>query len=337
MKAHPLSRRTFVKYAAVACAPVACAWPLAAANRAALKPLRFGLCADPHKDLVPDADERLRVFIEASRRDNADFILQLGDFCQPLPKNRGFLEIWESFKGPRYHTLGNHDRDGGLGWQATQDYWGMPQRYYSFDHSGWHFVVLDGNEIKPVNPEPGYPHYIGAEQLGWLREDLHKTTAPTLVFSHQSLEADGGLENRAEVRGVLEQANTEAGWRKIGACLNGHHHIDFHREINGIQYVQVNSMSYVWLGNVYAHVRYSDLIDKAYPALKFTAPYKESLFARVQLDPETGLTIQGVSSEFVGPSPWDLGLKERPGTLDHNIIAPRISDRRLKISSAARA
>ena len=279
-----------------------------------------------------DAEARLRVFIDAVKRDSPDFILQLGDFCCPYEKNRKFLSIWEEFKGPRYHTLGNHDRDGGFAWQQVQDFWGMPHRYYSFDQGGWHFVVLDGNEKKLVNPEPGYPHYVGPEQLEWLRDDLRKTNAATILFSHQSLEDPGGLENRTEVRAVLEEANTAAGWHKVGVCLNGHHHIDFQREINGIQYVQVNSMSYCWLGEQYAHIRYSDEIDKTHPAIKYTAPYKESLFASVSLDPNEGMTIRGRRSEFVGPTPWELGLQEKKGTsLDQNIIVPRISDRKIAL------
>ena len=27
--------------------------------------LRFGLCADPHKDIMHDADQRLRIFIDS--------------------------------------------------------------------------------------------------------------------------------------------------------------------------------------------------------------------------------------------------------------------------------
>jgi len=328
-----VSRRNFLKYGTLACAPLIFDWRLDAAARADLKPVKFGLCADPHKDLMHDADQRLGVFIDAVNRDGSEFILQLGDFCRPDEKNREFLKIWERFTGPRYHTLGNHDRDGGFAWQQVLDFWGMAHRYYSFDHGGWHFVVLDGNEIKPVTPQPGYPHYIGREQIAWLEEDLRKTAAPTILFVHQSLEAEGGVENSAEVRAVLEKANATAGWRKVGVCLNGHHHVDHQKEINEILYVQVNSMSYVWLGETYAHVRYSAEIDKAFPAIKYTAPYKDPLYASITLDLRGTLSIQGVRSEFVGPSPWELGLKEKEGTVaSKNIIVPRISDRKLTLA-----
>jgi len=151
------------------------------------------------------------------------------------------------------------------------------------------------------------------------------------VFSHQSLEDDEGVENREEARAVLERVNAAAGWRKLGACLSGHHHIDYQKEINGIYYLQINSMSYSWLGSQYQHVRYGPEVDKAYPWIKQTAPYKEALFAICTLEPEGGMSVQGVRSEFVGPSPWDLGMPEQKGTSrDRNRLIPQISDRKLK-------
>ncbi|NIP96728.1 MAG: alkaline phosphatase, partial [Akkermansiaceae bacterium] len=48
--------------------------------------------------------------------------------------------------GPRYHVIGNHDTDGGYQREQTVAWWKMTARYYSFDHAGTHFVVLDGND-----------------------------------------------------------------------------------------------------------------------------------------------------------------------------------------------
>ena len=329
------SRRVFLQEAGLALTSFCFAWSLAAATRATLKPVRFGLCADPHKDVMHDADERLRVFVDAARRHRAEFVLQMGDFCRPYEKNRSFLKVWEGFPGPRHHMLGNHDNDGGFAWQQVLDFWGMERRYYAFDQGGWHFVVLDGNETKPAKPAPGYPRYVGAQQLAWLEEDLRQTAAPTLVFSHQSLEDEEGVENRAEVRAVLEKANVSAGWRKVGVCLSGHHHIDFQTEINGIQYLQINSMSYSWLGEKYRHVRYSPEVDKAFPSIKYTVPYQDALFALCTLEPQGRMSMQGVRSQFVGPSPWDLGMPEQKATSrDRDRLTPRISDRQLALAPA---
>jgi hypothetical protein len=95
-------------------------------------------------------------------------------------------------------------------------------------------------------------------------------------------------------------------------------------------------MSYSWLGSQYAHVRYSPEVDKAFPSIKNTAPYKDALFALCSLDPRGQLSIRGVRSEFVGPSPWDLGMPEQKGTSrDRDRLAPRISDRDLRLATAA--
>ena len=144
--------------------------------------LRFGLCADVHKDIMHDADERLRVFIDRMIQEPVDFIVQLGDFCRPYDHNRAFLDVWGSFPGKRFHVLGNHETDGGFTRDQVTAHWGSPGRYYSRDMGGYHLIMLDGNGEREGRP-PGYPRYIGDQQLDWLRNDLAGATAPTLVFS----------------------------------------------------------------------------------------------------------------------------------------------------------
>ena len=76
--------------------------------------LRIGLIADVHKDIIHDADDRLKTFVDAMTAAKADAIVQLGDFCIPKAANQPFLDIFRRFPGPRYHVLGNHDTDGGF-------------------------------------------------------------------------------------------------------------------------------------------------------------------------------------------------------------------------------
>lgn len=42
-----------------------------------------------------DGQERLARFIAAMREEKVDFIVQLGDFCVPHERNRGFLAEWQ--------------------------------------------------------------------------------------------------------------------------------------------------------------------------------------------------------------------------------------------------
>ncbi len=294
------------------------------------KVVRFGICTDVHKDIMHDSDQRLQVFISEMNEKDVDFIVELGDFCQPQDYNASFMNIWNSFKGPSYHVLGNHDMDNSQGEkysrEYTVNYLGMPARYYSFDVNGCHFVVLDGNDKKDP-PQKGYSHYIGKEQMAWLKKDLSQTELPVVVFSHQSIEdyEREGVDNGDEVRKILEESNLESGKKKVIACFSGHHHIDYSISINGIYYIQVNSMSYFWMGGDYLQVRYSKEIDEQFPYIKYTAPYKDPLFATVEVDSRGIIRIIGRESTWVGPDPLELGYRET----HWKKISSRISSRKL--------
>lgn len=284
--------------------------------------LRIGLIADLHHDIMHDSMERLLSFINQSNSTGADFIIQMGDFCVPKDKNKELLDSYRSFKGSSYHILGNHDTDGGFSREETMKFWGMKRRYYSFDHSGFHFVILDGNDANP-KPWSGYNRYINKEQQEWLRQDLGKTDLNTFVFSHQTIEnEEGGVANFLEIRNILEEANESKGDNKIIACFSGHHHTDYMTSINDIYYIQINSASYRWVGDDFQYVRYSAEIDKNYPWIKYTIPYKDPLFTFLEIDPAGFLSLEPRSTEFVGPGPDEMG---GPATADNDPIVPRIS------------
>ena len=325
------TRRHFLKSSAVfGTTGFLSSWSLGAAESAVLpdqsKPLKFGVIADVHKDIMHDADDRLRVFVDEMNTQGVDFVLQIGDFCVPKAENQGFLDIWNSFKGPRFHVLGNHDTDGGYQREETVAWWKMAARYYSFDQGGIHFVVLDGND-RPKDHTGGYPRYIAEEQSDWLAKDLAATERTTIVFVHQSIEREtkGGVQNGAAVRQLLENANVKAGRRKVVACFSGHHHRDYVRQINDIVYPQINSASYFWVGGDFQRVRYSDAIGASHPYIKYTVPYKESIFALVTVDLSRGfMNIEGRRSSFVGPAPWELG-KDR-AEWNANTLTAKVSD-----------
>lgn len=330
MQRRQMTRRDFVNLTVVGAASSLYPVPTFA-NDAPSGPLRFGVIADVHKDVMHDADERLRVFVDEMSREKVDFIIQLGDFCVPIDANLAFLDIWNSFDGPRHHVLGNHDTDGSSDHperftrEETVEYWGMKDRFYSFDARGVHVVVLDGNDQGPG--QTPYYRWVADDQLKWLENDINSTSLPTLVFIHQSPERpnDGGIENGKQLQKLLEDANRKAGQRKVVACLSGHHHRDYLRRIGSILYSQINSASYYWLGSRYLTVRYSPAIDKSHPYIKYTVPYKESLFALVTVDLTNGfLQIEGRCTEFVGPSPWELGASR--DELEATTLVPRISD-----------
>jgi predicted phosphodiesterase len=326
------SRRDFIKVLSIGGAATMLPMHLSACDPVEKdnKTIRFGVCTDVHKDIMHDADERLKAFVEEASGKELDFIIQLGDFCRPYDYNLGFMSVWNSFPGKKYHVIGNHDMDGGFTREQVVEYWNMDHRYYSYDCNGYHCIVLDGNDVDPSpNRPPGYARFLGREQLLWLEEDLGKTDLPTLVFSHQGLDNDlGGIFNATQSRLVLERANEKAGFQKVQFVFSGHHHQDYCNQINGIHYIQINSMSYQWLGDDHKHIRYSEEVDESHPWIKYTVPYKDPLWAIVEITPDNTLHLYGKKSTYVGPSPEELGVDMHGFGYP---VVPYISDKEIKL------
>ncbi|WP_183576099.1 metallophosphoesterase family protein [Mucilaginibacter sp. X5P1] len=297
------------------------------------KKIRIGVIADLHHDIMYDGLDRLSAFIDEMNTETPDFIIQMGDLCFPKKENLPLMDVWNKFKGPKYHVIGNHDTDGGYTRDQVVEFWNAKGKYYSFDANGFHFVVLDGNENNPSPYRPmGYARYISPEQLEWLKSDLDATILPTIIFCHQGLDNDaGGLENGTLLRYTLEQANQKSGQQKVILVLTGHHHQDYYNRINDIHYVQINSASYQWLGDKYKEIRYSPEVDKARPNIKYTVPYKDPLWAMIEIGHNGTINIKGKKTVFVGSSPEKLGVN----LVDYIYpIVPYISDRKIKMEHA---
>lgn len=304
-----------------------------------LPALSFGIVADAHQDVMHDVEMRLETFVRHATDQKTDFIIQLGDFCHPIAENREFMRIWNSYAQPRYHVLGNHDMDL-AGKEEAMDYFGMIDKYYSFDFNGVHFVVLDANYL---NVDGHYEDYdtanfyvdasqrtwINPRQIEWLEADLKSTTLPTIIFSHQSLANDlWGVKNRTAVQGMLEEINKRPDGATVIACFNGHNHIDFIRQINGIYYIDINSMSYQWLGEKYeCTTRYPREVYDSHPMISKVAPYQDPLFGVIRLR-DNMLAIEGRTSTWVGPSPESLGLTDQVFGFKYT---PAITSRDLEI------
>ena len=296
--------------------------------------ITIGMCADVHLPTMHDSEYRIQTFIDSMNETSPDFIIELGDFGTPKKEYAHYFDIWNSFKGDKYHVIGNHEMDGGTSHEAALNYRNIKSGYYSFNKNGFHCIVLDGNDKKSDN-EKGYKQYIGPQQINWLKNDLENATHPVLIFSHQGLQLyhgadeDYGVENYKEVQQILEKHNAENPYKKVIACFNGHSHWDYADKINGIYYITITSMSYHWLGDDYEYVRYSKDVDKNFKWIKYTAPFKEPLFATVEISKEGYIKIEGRKTEWAGPSPWELGYPERL----KKYMRPAISSRFLEFQA----
>lgn len=298
------------------------------------KDLSFGIVADVHKDLMPDADKRLETFIDKATERKVDFIIQLGDFCMADTKNKGFLNIWESFSGPKYHVLGNHDMDRNSK-QEILEFWQMPKTYYSYNFKGYHFIVLDANFLYEDGKftdydkanfyvDSGVRTFINDEQIEWFKADLEATSLPTIVFSHQSLwHYQWGVKNRLTLQKILE-----ANKQKVICCMNGHNHLDYHFHQNGIDYIEINSMSYQWVPEKYkSNERFPKELYKQYNNLPHIAGYKDSLYAFATINQKGDMQIEGVKSKWMSPSPYDMGM---PKGIEGMVYSASMSDYNLK-------
>lgn len=306
--------------------------PFLVQNKNTILPrIKFGVCTDIHHDLYPNVPERLSEFVEDMRRKNADFIIQLGDFCMPKPENKIILDIYNKFSNIKLHVLGNHDTEKEFSKDEVIKFWGSIDKYYSLDVNDYHIIVLDGNEINPSplrNCKINYERYVSKEQLSWLENDINETNLPTIIFIHQSLDHDAGLENSCEVRAILDRCNQRAGFKKVLMVISGHHHLDYHNIINGIHHIQINSMCYKWLGNRYAESPYSKEINDKFPLLSKMSHYKDSLYAFFEISENGILKITGKQSNFLGKSPQKLGM---PEFLFSYPVVPKISNRVIQL------
>lgn len=131
------------------------------------------------------------------------FIVTGGDQCHDLRSENLegataradlFVKIWKQrTKLPAYHLLGNHDAAGWgkgnipqnhpqFGFNLLKQKLGMKDLYYSFDHGGWHFVVL--HNVKLTEPGKHIGEFDEA-QLAFLKKDLQANkTKPTMLFCH---------------------------------------------------------------------------------------------------------------------------------------------------------
>jgi len=315
-----------------------------------MRKVKFGVFADLHVDIMHDTQERLQVFLDTCREENVDFIVQLGDFCYPddnrnvvckpehMPVNianalkyktyadkPAILRMFNDFEKPSYHVLGNHDCDMCSKQEQLNFLEAKNGSFYSFDHGGFHFVVLDSNYLKTSAGEfiayensnyfeAGFQdnivrEFVSPEQLTWLKEDLAKAENPTVVFSHAQIGITGApcwtIPNHEDIKEIFKTAPNG-----VVACFNGHMHVDIVSKEEGIWYVQVNSMDCSWLDVKYIRENlYGPEIDEKFPNIKYTAPYRDAVFAIVTMD-DNGIQIKGRQSEFVGDTPEERGLYE---------------------------
>lgn len=258
----PLNRRAFLRGGSLFLLGATAAWnrPLesVAEELGNAKPdLRIGLLTDLHYADREPADiryyrETLIKCAEAAARfqaEKTDLVVSLGDTidaADTLEGEKNYLRqvVRELAAAPGQHhfVLGNHCVYS-LSKAEYLEIVGQKSSYYSFDHAGQHFVLLDACFRSDGTPY-GRKNYrwtdsnIPAAELDWLKADLAQTSLPTTVFVHQRLDAASpyGANNAPQVREILEAS------KKVVAVLQGHHHRGDYQQIAGIHYCTLKAL-----------------------------------------------------------------------------------------------
>mgnify|MGYP001946280201 CR=1 FL=1 len=320
------SRRNFIKITTASSIALALPSSALAIFENQDKPIKIGLIADLHNDVMHDGKERLSSFLKAMKQYRPDALVQLGDFAYPGDKNKEVIELFNNANKNTLHVIGNHDTDAGYTKQQCIDYWGMSGRYYVKKVNGISFIVLDGNDKGSPTYSGGYVSYIGEQQWMWLKEQLKIIDGPIIIVSHQPLAGAFAVDNAEEIQDILSTASD-----KILLCINGHTHIDSLVRIKNVSYLHINSASYQWVGGKYKHQSYSQEVHENFKFIDHTCPYKDSLFAEMTIDPITmTVKIEGRTSEWVGSSPAELGADQHPTLTNGEEIAAHIRNRNIE-------
>ena len=158
-----------------------------------VKPFTFLQISDSHIGFNKDANADTRVTYREAVAKIADLpvkpdlIIHTGDITQ-LSKASEFDDADQILKAAgidAFHVPGEHDMlDEGQG-KLYLDRYGQGTKgdgWYSFDHSGVHFVGL----ITVKTLKAGGMGSLGADQLDWLKKDLsgRASSQPVVVFTH---------------------------------------------------------------------------------------------------------------------------------------------------------
>ncbi|MBN8853975.1 MAG: metallophosphoesterase [Sphingobacteriales bacterium 50-39] len=224
--------------------------------------LRVAHITDVHMRPELDAPARFKKCLEEIKRHKVDFFLNGGDTIYAadygnITRERVNVQwdIWhqlrDEFSEYEMHScLGNHDmwwaapdnKDPMYGKDYVVKQLGIPNRYYSIDKKGWHFIILDSN-----NKNAGS---LDEEQRKWLEGDLGKlaTGEPVLIMSHYPLLAactnldGGGMHTDYKYLVDLFYQHKD----KVKACISGHIHLQDSVTYNGVQYCCNGALSGFW-------------------------------------------------------------------------------------------
>ncbi len=275
-----VDRRAFLKIGAVGGVAAALAgssaWlldPGSAAADVAPGSFDFVFFTDTHIEPELDAGHGCDMCFRKIAGLKPEFAIMGGDHVyDALGVDRGratsvfdlYKKTEQALQMPLYHTIGNHDvfgvstksgaapSDPGYGKKMYEDRIG--RTYHSFDHKGWHFVVLDS--IQPTEDRM-WEARIDEPQLAWLAGDLARVgpKAPVIGVVHVPLVtafatyADNVVTNQKyNTLTVANAPQVLAAFEghNVVAVLQGHTHVNEVVEHGNTRYITGGAVCGNW-------------------------------------------------------------------------------------------
>jgi len=268
-----MKRRNFLTTSLLGISGVALANTTEAEKRKNKRSLRFVHLTDMHlyPDSVPEKAMQQLLDEIHTMKDKPDFVINTGDnIMDSLKRSKEETAAqWDSWrkyyrsklKFDLFSCIGNHDVWGwslkdkelakdplfGKNWAVNE--LGIPNRYYSIDRNGWHFIFLDSSFFDEDNHS--YTAKLDKEQFNWLEKDLKNTSpkTPVCVVSHipiisSSAFFDGANEKSGnwQVPGAWMHIDARkikdlfSAYPNIKLAISGHVHLDEKTSYLGIEY-----------------------------------------------------------------------------------------------------
>ena len=228
----------------------------------------FAFLTDVHlnRNNKGNGNDGLRMALDNAKQHHVDFVIFGGDNADVdamAPDDEAtadslvsrFKSIVDSSGIKSYYTIGNQDRyytfnavPDSAGFNLFQKHFG--KTYYSFDHKGIHFIVLNS-----VQRDAQHTYFVNDEQFRWLQNDLAQTghEKPLVVITHvpfQSLyypAVEGRivpidmLDNFKQVWDALSEYN-------LKIILQGHQHLHEELFVRNTWFLTGGAVSAGWWG-----------------------------------------------------------------------------------------
>lgn len=266
-----MNRRGFLSMMGGTAAAAALPWGDRAFGAGPANEFSFIFLTDCHEQPELEGVHGTDLAMQEARKIKADFAIQGGDHvfdALGVSKDRA-TQLFDQYGKTEqdlglkvHHTIGNHDCFGvytASGVPTTDPAYGKKMyadrfgpTYYSFEHKGVHFVILDSIGI---TPDRFYEARMDDDQLAWLGKELAgvPTGQPIVVVTHiplvtalpsytiptpQAAHGNGFVNGPAAIK-LFEGHN-------VLAVLQGHTHVNEEVVWHGVPYLTSGAVCGNW-------------------------------------------------------------------------------------------